>query len=193
MEKLFESGQSLTLFLLFFVPGFVSLKVYDSLVPSERRDFSKSVFDAIAYSAFNFAALYWLIAWMQSAKANGWAFWTAVVIALFLVPAAWPFFWLRLISGRLFARHFVHPIPRPWDFVFAKRKPYWMIVHLKDGRRIGGLFHSNSFASSHPAEPQVYLEEVWTLDAAGGFVAKVPQTAGIIILGDQIAAVELFS
>lgn len=56
MEKIFE-GNSLLLFLIFFIPGFVSFKIYDLLVPGERRDFSKSAFDAIAYSALNFAIL----------------------------------------------------------------------------------------------------------------------------------------
>jgi len=35
----------LVLFLVFFIPGFISIRVYDSLVPSERRDLSKSLFD----------------------------------------------------------------------------------------------------------------------------------------------------
>jgi hypothetical protein len=44
----------LTLFFLFFLPGFVSLKVYDLLVPGEMRDFSRAFFDALSYSALNF-------------------------------------------------------------------------------------------------------------------------------------------
>jgi len=38
VEKLFE-GNALFLFVIFFIPGFVSLKIYDLLVPGERRDF----------------------------------------------------------------------------------------------------------------------------------------------------------
>jgi hypothetical protein len=47
----------LLLFLLFFVPGFISIKVYDLLVPSERRPFQNTLAEAIAYSAVNFAIL----------------------------------------------------------------------------------------------------------------------------------------
>jgi len=39
-----------------------------------------------------------------------------------------------------------------------------MIIHLKDGRRIGGRFDENSSASSFPAKEQIYIEEVWELD-----------------------------
>ena len=54
MEKLFENQGTLGLFLIFFIPGFITLKVYDLLIPGEPRDFSKSLFDAIAYSSLNF-------------------------------------------------------------------------------------------------------------------------------------------
>jgi hypothetical protein len=33
-------ADKLTLFVIFFLPGFISMKVYDLLVPGERRDFS---------------------------------------------------------------------------------------------------------------------------------------------------------
>ena len=39
MEKLFEAQGTLALFLIFFIPGFITLKVYDLLVPGEARDF----------------------------------------------------------------------------------------------------------------------------------------------------------
>lgn len=56
----------LVLFLVFFIPGFVSLKVYDLFIPGEQRDFSKSVFEVVAYSALNFASVSWLIIWLIS-------------------------------------------------------------------------------------------------------------------------------
>jgi Family of unknown function (DUF6338) len=52
----------LLLFLLFFVPGFISIKIYDLLVPSERRDFQSTLAEAIGYSAVNFAVLLPIVA-----------------------------------------------------------------------------------------------------------------------------------
>jgi hypothetical protein len=60
MADLFTANK-LILFLLFFVPGFISIKIYDLLVPGVRRDFSKSAYDAISYSAINYALWSWLI------------------------------------------------------------------------------------------------------------------------------------
>ena len=60
------NADKLALFIVFFVPGFISMKVYDLLVPGETRDASKSLLDAISYSTLNFAALFWLIAILQT-------------------------------------------------------------------------------------------------------------------------------
>ena len=56
------SVDKLILFLVFFTPGFVSLKVWDMHIPSERRDFSKSLLEVIGYSTMNLAVFIWPIA-----------------------------------------------------------------------------------------------------------------------------------
>ena len=66
-----------------------------------------------------------------------------------------------------------------------------MIVHLTD-RRIGGVFADKSFASSSPAPPEIYLEQIWKLDSEGRFISPVESTAGVLISGEQIVALELF-
>ena len=88
MEKLFENTQTLTLFLFFFLPGFVSLKVYDSLVPSERRDFSKSIYEVVAYSTLNYALLYPLVAWVlsRSTSAHPILIWVGGAFVLVAFP-----------------------------------------------------------------------------------------------------------
>ena len=194
MEKLFENTQTLTLFLFFFLPGFVSLKVYDSLVPSERRDFSKSIYEVVAYSTLNYALLYPLVAWVlsRSTSAHPILVWAGGAFVLVAFPGLWPFLWIRVLRSGLFSKHFVHPIQKPWDFVFGQRNPYWIIVHLKDLRKIAGVYGGRSFASSNPAPPQIYLEEVWELDEAGHFIRAVEESEGILILESEILAVELF-
>ena len=185
----------LTLFLIFFLPGFISIKVYDLIVPGEPRDFSKSLLEAISYSTLNFAALFWLIVLIRTNDFyhNHFVLYSlSVALIMIGVPACWPFFFLRLSAWRVVAKHFVHPIRKPWDYVFGKRDPYWIIVHLQNGQKIGGRFDRGSFASSYPADEQIYLEEVWVLDEAGRFVSRVERSRGIIIGKDDIRAVEFF-
>ncbi len=185
----------LALFLIVFVPGFVSLKVYDLLIPGERRDFSKSLFEVIGYSALNFAILSWLIILIHSKDFYGHhrlLYFGSLFLILFIFPILWPFVYLKLSSWNAFAKRFIHPIPKPWDYVFGKRQRFWIIVHLKDRRRIGGRYDTNSFASSYPANEQIYLEEVWELGEKGNFVKPVERSKGMVILGDEIVAVEFF-
>ena len=55
-----------------------------------------------------------------------------------------------------------------------------------------GRFDTNSFASSYPAKEQIYLEEVWELGEKGNFVKRIDRSKGIVILGDEIVAIEFF-
>jgi len=186
----------LVLFLGFFIPGFISLKVYDLLVPGERRDFSKSLLEAVGYSALNYAALSWLIILIHSKSFYDnyrVCYFLFLFLIMFVIPILWPFVFLKLSSWTPIAKHVVrHPIQEPWDYVFARRQSSWVIVHFRDGRRIGGRFDTNSFASSGPAEEQIYLEEVWELDEKGRFIEPIERSEGIIILGEDITAVEFF-
>jgi uncharacterized protein DUF6338 len=185
----------LTLFLVFVLPGFISIKVYDLMVPGERRDFSKSLLEAISYSTLNFGALFWLIALIRRDGFYGGHFILyslSVAMIMVGIPACWPLLFLRLSTWRPIAKHLVHPIRKPWDYVFGKREPFWIIVHLQNGQRIGGWFGIESFASSDPADEQIYLEEAWILDEAGRFLSPVERSRGIIIMKQEIRAVEFF-
>jgi hypothetical protein len=186
----------LILFLIFFIPGFLSLKVYDWLVATERRDFSKSLFEVIGYSAINFAALIWLIIPIHLNnfyESHLILYIVCLLIILFIFPICWPFLFIRLSGAKLLAKYIIHPCPKPWDYVFGSRISFWVIIHLKNGKRIGGKYDSKSFTSSYPVEEQIYLEEIWKLDDDGKFIRPVERSKGMIFFKDDILAVELFS
>lgn len=186
----------LLLFLIFFIPGFISLKVYDLLIPGERRDFSSSLTEVLGYSSLNYAAFSWLIFLVYSKnmyQKHIICFLIILILVLFIAPAVWPFIFVILFQKWKFLSKFIiHPVPKAWDYIFGKRKSFWVIVHLKDGRKIGGKYDTNSFASSFPAEEQIYLEEVWKLDNNGKFIKPVERSKGILILGKEISMIEFF-
>jgi Family of unknown function (DUF6338) len=192
MEKLFENERTLLLFLVFFIPGFISLKMFDLFIPSERRDFSKSAFDAVAYSSLNFVALFWLIALMRSGIMASWLWYVSLLFVCIIAPSIWP---VGIIWARNHPRVVAHipaPISGVWDAIFAQRQQYWVIIHLKDQRRIGGVYSTCSFTSSSPAPPQIFLEEVWQLSEAGVFLKPIESSAGILVLGEEILGLEFF-
>lgn len=188
-----ELLKDIPLFMLFFMPGFISIKIYDMLVPNESRDFSKAIYEVVAYSALNLAAFSWVIYIM--ARYDFYVthpFWYALILFLmiFIFPIIWPFLLLRVSSCKCIAKYIIHPIKKPWDYMFGKKEPFWIIVTLKDGRRIGGKYDSNSFASSYPAEEQIFIEEVWELDEKGAFKKAIESSKGILIWGRDVLALE---
>jgi hypothetical protein len=210
------STASLVLFLSFFIPGFVSLKIYDLIIPGARRDFSKSIFEIIGYSALNYAFFFFVLGSLLGPSSLtslswpailadpqyfyirfGW-FGSAILLSLALValPCAWPVIFCKLFDWKWIAKRTVSPIPKPWDYVFGgyatKKRDFWIIVHLNDGSRIGGKFGQSSYASSYPEEEQLYLQEIYAVDENGNFdQAPLPNSEGMIIFGRDIKTVEL--
>jgi hypothetical protein len=189
------SSDKLVLFLIFFIPGFISIKIYDLIIPGERRDFSKSILEAVGYSSLNFALLSWLIFLINTGNFRHdyqVMYYTLLVIIMFILPILWPIFIIKILSCKSIRKYVLHPTPSPWDYIFGKRESFWIIVHLKNGHKIGGIYSTKSFASSYPEEGQIYLEQVWKLDDNGAFHKPIDRSRGIVILKDEIIAVEFF-
>lgn len=185
----------LLLFIAFVVPGFISLKTYALLQPTHFKDTSQQLIDAVAYSSINYALLIGPIYAVEHFNLRTsypalYVLFYVVVLLLAPIGWAWGFLWLR--KTQLLQRSIAHPTGKPWDFVFSQRIPYWVIATLNDGRKVAGLYHSKSFASSSPAPEQIYLQEAWVLSKNGGFERARTDSAGIIILAKEIATLELF-
>lgn len=195
LTKVLEISNLLML-LIFLIPGFISLKVHDSIVPSEKRNFSKSFLEIGIYSAINYAIFSWLIILLikyNLFETNLTIFALIVLLIVVIGPVIWPIAYSALISTSFIQKiKPINPIPLPWDFVFMQRKAHWVIVHTKDGRHIGGRYDSKSFTSSFPHKEQIYLEELWRLDKKGAFIKQVDRTEGILIMGDEISFIEFF-
>lgn len=90
-------------------------------------------------------------------------------------PRGW-----RGVVGRLVPRV---PPPSAWDTFFLTQPPHgqFLVVHFKDGRRIGGVFADGSVAMTSPDPAGLYLSSEWVLDDDGDFVAEVPESAGVLI------------
>lgn len=183
----------LQLFLTYFIPGFISLKVYELLIPSDSKDFSKSLYEVIGYSTLNFAAFFWVVYLLPKNFSTNHPTWYVAFqfLVIFITPILWPVLFINLSSHKWLSKYFRNPAPTPWDFVFMADKAFWVIVHLKDGTKVGGIYSNQSAASSYPSTEQVFLEEVWNLDEDGKFLAQAERGCGILILSD-IKFIEFF-
>ncbi|WAB92009.1 DUF6338 family protein [Pseudomonas citronellolis] len=186
-------SDKLILFIAFAIPGFISIKFYQLFFPGTARPVSEQLIDAVAYSCINYAALFWLIVQVEGSalkEVHIWLYYLFYVFVLFLAPGIWVLAWKWLRTRDIFQRNAPHPIQKPWDFVFKQRRCYWVIVYLKNGEKIAGKFADKSFASSAPAEEQLYLEEVW-LESDGILDRPVKQSEGVLIMTSEISRVEL--
>ena len=183
------------LFVVLFVPGFISIKVYELIVATEKRDFSKSIAEAVAYSALNFAVLWWPLSLISSPNyyEQHPSLYILILFSVFLIfPALWPVLFYRLSKLAIFKKHLLSPISQPWDHVFSNRESYWVVIHLTDGSTIRGKYAKQSASSAFPSPKEIYLEEVWRPGEKGGFKEKVPRSKGVIVLESQISHVEFF-
>ena len=182
------------MFFAFVIPGFISLKAYQLFHPASERKTADQLIDALAYSSINYALLIIPIAYIESIdlKTNHkfWYF-SFYVLVFFVFPIIWAFLWSVLRKTKFFQNRLPHPTQKAWDFVFAQRKEYWVKVTLKDGTIVAGFFGEKSFASSAPAQEQIYLEETWKLNENGGFEREIDSTAGVIVLSADISHIEL--
>lgn len=188
------SADKLLLFIAFAVPGFIGLKTYELICPSSVRSSSDRIIDAVAYSCINYAILFLPATWVEASgllKSCPLGYYLFYVFVLVLAPMLWAILWKKLRSSEVFQRNAPHPTEKPWDYLFGQRKPYWIKVTLNDGSMLAGRFGAKSFASSAPAEEQIYLEERWVLGESGEFLRKVERTAGVLILSRNISHVEL--
>lgn len=186
----------LVLFILFVMPGFIALKTYSLLIPSEKKTSSEQLIDAIAYSCINYATLLWPIYSVETANVRQTApglYAAFYVFVLMIAPVSIACTWFYLRKTEFFKDVFHHPTSNVWDYVFSQRKPYWVVVTLKNGKMIGGKYNDKSFASASPASEQIYLEEAWEINEGGAFERAYAESAGIIVLSSEIITVELFN
>lgn len=190
------SLDSIFIFIAFVIPGFVALKAYELFLPAPQRPSSGKVLDAITYScalyAIAGAPLYWMLA-SQSVTSSPRLFITVLVFVLFIIPVLASYLWSHIRKSRFLQDIAPHPTLKPWDYVFSQRKPYWVKIYTTDDHIYAGKFGGRSFASSAPAEEEIFLEESWIVNPKGGLERPKNDTAGVIVLKGQIRAVELLN
>lgn len=194
-EKL-SSLENLIIFILFFLPGFIMMKVYEMFTPWGKIDFTKRWMEAIAYSTLNFIFFSWLIVIIHTNDfpANH-KIWYSILLILIgvIAPVLWGFLYFRLSRTKKFEEFTKSPYPSCWDYFFSKGENFWVILHLKNGEKIGGRFDTKSYASAYPTKEQIYLEEVWELDKdTDEFIEPYFGTKGMLISNDEITYIEFF-
>lgn len=198
------TADNLLFFSLLVLPGFISLKVHRLLKPGERVQLKDDILDALAYGLGNAILLAWtvpIIIGCGGVLVHGGtltfnfashSLYLYAVIVLFLMPIFWPVlieFLLRWGEKHL---PIVGRAKSASDEYFTKKEDCWIIIHLTDGRLVGGYFGPNSVATVYPNSGHLYVEELWKLDDDGVFLEVIEQSKGAIFRPDDYHFVEFF-
>ena len=188
------TNDNITLFVILFLPGFISVKIYHLLVADEKYDFTKNLFEIIGFSLVNFILFSWLLfinayyTWFVNFP---FGFYFSLILIFIIGPIGWPIVLSKVLNSKKIKPHIIGDSKSAWDFHFTKRESSWIIVHLKDGRKVAGKYDTKSFASPYPCKETIYIEELWNL-VDNKFTSIVPRTNGILIISDDIFAIEFF-
>ncbi|OAL80949.1 hypothetical protein AY608_15930 [Acinetobacter terrae] len=153
------------------------------------------MFSSIMYSCLSYAIhlpIYLISATLQDFSIITWKHVLFITSLILIFPAVIPVAWLFIRKIEWVNNFLPHPTNSPWDYVFSQRNFYWLIVTLKDGTILGGKYGAGSFSSSYPEDPQIFISEQWLVDEEG-FIRKVNDSSGIMILSKDIKTIEFFT
>ncbi|ALV34804.1 DUF6338 family protein [Streptomyces sp. CdTB01] len=112
-----------------------------------------------------------------------------LLVLVFVIPAgaAWG---VSCIERRALRGTYIGT-PTAWDHIFRDCPPSFIRVRLKDGVWVGGWYGGQSFATSYPHPPEIFLELEWKLDTNGNFLERVERTQGVHLRRDDIDILEI--
>ena len=185
MEFLTENTPMLVVGLI--APGFISLRIWGLIHPTQKTRISESLIEVIIFSSFTYIATMWLFFLITDIRFV-WIYFLTVLITSVL----WPILLKGILSNNFLKRKTISIIPKSWDHFFGKKECCFILVHLGNDRVIGGLYGPDSFASSYPEKEDIYLQEVWKIDEKGKFLERIPGSKGLLVNSDVIEYIEFF-
>lgn len=183
----FVGNGNVGVLVLLLIPGFISIKVYELIIPSIKRNWGESTIEAACYGAMNFVVL---SALSPIAKISGFLAWVILALGLVVFPALWPIIVIRIRKCDFFRDRIGDPIPTAWDKFFARRECCWLRIHLTNGDMIGGYLGDGSYASGFPNGRDLYVDRMYQIDSDGKFGKEMSRTKGMWINGESIVFIE---
>lgn len=188
-----KTTSEVIIFIVFFIPGFIMMKSYGVFIAREKIDFSAGFIEATGFSCLNYAICSPFILYCYSKAVYIFYPKTFIIIAffiMFIIPIMLvKIYLLFLESNWANKKRLVDPHLSAWDYFFRKGVAYYVIVNLKNGKSVFGVYQKGSYASSYPCK-DIYLSEVWKKNATGGFSNVITNTAGVLIFEEEISTIE---
>jgi Family of unknown function (DUF6338) len=202
--KIFDAAgavsiQQVLAFAALIVPGFISLRVYESRSGGEPRKVAEALVDVVVYSLATdviayagFTAVATFVP--EPARSPVGAIFATLIFVVVPVAFALLLFEMR---ERLKSYGFL-PDTRTklWDRIAGRvasgQIDLGVILTLRDGRKIGGRVRRAEI-SSHASSDDIMVGEVWTIDQERAtFVKAVEGSFGVLVERSECDTIELF-
>ena len=190
----------LIVLLFLLVPGFVFIRVVDTLHPGRRQTMGHQIID-VGFWSVAVLAVWFLPALLLFRYGPGLSYglyplllFVLILLGVFATPLLLAYILHRLELRGTLKKLGTKPSPTPSDWVFSGSADdhYNVLFHRKDGKDLGGYFGENSFATSSPNGQEIFVEEVWRLDEGGRFIERVEGTRGAIVNREDCDLIEFF-
>ncbi|HBI7094621.1 DUF6338 family protein [Clostridium perfringens] len=153
--------ENIALLIIWIMPGFISIKVWSMLVASTRKKASEIIIECIISSFFNIIVYQvGLLVLADNIYIEG----TWFVACILILPVIWPIMLKKIMDKNFIKNKIIDPVPKAWDKLFQRGEDMYLIIHMNDGKKIGGYYGKKSYASSYPEMEDIYIEEVWELE-----------------------------
>lgn len=180
----------------FIVPGLIITYMRSRFVTGRMEKLTDAVLGyfviTLIYYGLSVPLIGWILSYDQGlVKTLLW--WALIIVGPFvcglLLGVATQREWLRWIAVKLRLRT-VHNTPTSWDWQFANcEAARFIMVTLTDGAIVAGIFGKQSFASTDPAERDIYIQELMDVGDDGLWAYRAEPT-GILLLAKEIRYVE---
>lgn len=192
MFDLFNNLYSACIFLL---PGFIIMTVINSVNPPRKYQEFVFFLKCLILSVFYSLILFPTISLLTNFGFNGYYFILLLIIISGILSYLIGCVLARLKSQGIFDalilwrsvdKAKISSIPTSWDYVFNQNKFYKLIIHVKNGDRIYGIYKSNSFSSDDLTSLDLYIEEVYDKDWS-----KLIPNQSVLIRNENISQIDI--
>jgi hypothetical protein len=194
-----SSTAAVLIIVAFVMPGFIASRIVSFTLPGTEPSDGRLVLTSITLSCLNYAVLSPLLvsAWLDKWYENSLAIATLAFCVLFVSPVLMGLLIPQIVEsewGKGIRERFqmMHPVPKAWDYFFRLRQTCWVVATMKDGHVLAGWYGTNSFASSFPAEEDLYLEKTCNLSPEGRILQVRELSQGAIIRMEEVRMLEMF-
>lgn len=177
--------------IILILPGFISMRVYSLIRPGEQTTLKDTVFEALAYGMINIGLMSWaIILFAQTPNIFLQVILATLIIAI--APIIWPFLLDKTLEFLASKSIIKYRYKTAWDDFFSRKIACWVIIHMHDSTKIGGLYHNNSYATLFPTPGHIFLEELWEIDQeTGEFIGDAAKSHGIILKPEDYRFLEI--